>query len=189
MAFEKVDKKKMKPVRDITIDGATNVNDLMKGFYGAGGFTAKKLAVGVNIVEEMIKDKQCLRFFSFPSCINATGTRGVVKDFVKNRMFDIVITPCGTLDHDIARIYRDYYHGAFLMDDRKLRELGVNRIGNVLTPDDSYGVILEAKILKFLKKIHDNMTPEQQKKGLSTHELIWEFGRLIDNDLGVRPID
>lgn len=182
MIMEKFDKSKMRPVRDISVDGAATVDDLVKGFYEAGGFTAKKLAVGVNIIEEMMKDRQCLRFFSFPSCINATGTRGVVKDFVRHKMFDVIITACGTLDHDIARIYRDYYHGSFLMDDAELRELGINRIGNVLTPNESYGVILEAKILQFLKKIHNNMTPEQKKKGISTHELIWEFGRLIDAD-------
>lgn len=165
-----------KPVKDIKIDGATSANELIKNFYEAGGFTAKKLAVGVNIIEEMIKDRDCLRFFSFPSCINATGTRGVVKDFIRRRMFDVVITACGTLDHDIARIYRDYYHGSFMMDDRELRDKGINRIGNVLTPNDSYGAILEEKITQFLKKI------VEKKKEISTHELVWEFGRLIDED-------
>lgn len=165
-----------KPVKDIKIDGTTSANELIKNFYEAGGFTAKKLAVGVNIIEEMIKDRDCLRFFSFPSCINATGTRGVVKDFIRRRMFDVIITACGTLDHDIARVYRDYYHGSFMMDDRELRDKGINRIGNVLTPNDSYGVILEEKIMQFLKKI------VEKKKEISTHELVWEFGRLIDED-------
>jgi len=182
MVFEKVDKEKMRPVRDIDVNGQTSVGGLVKGFYEAGGFTAKKLAVGVDIVEEMVNDKDCLRFFSFPSCINATGTRGIVKDFVRRKMFDIVITASGTLDHDIARVYRDYYHGAFLMDDAELREMGINRIGNVLTPNESYGVILESKIAQFLKKIYDSLSEEQKKKGLPTHELIWEFGRLIDED-------
>lgn len=172
--MENVDK--MKAVKDIKIDGTTSANELIENFYEAGGFTAKKLAVGVNIIEEMIKDRDCLKFFSFPSCINATGTRGVVKDFIRRRMFDIIITACGTLDHDIARIYRDYYHGSFMMDDRELRDKGINRIGNVLAPNESYGVILEKKIMQFLKKV------AEIKKEISTHELVWEFGRLIDED-------
>jgi deoxyhypusine synthase len=106
----------------------------------------------------------------------------VVKDFIKHKMFHIVITASGTLDHDIARVYKDYYHGHFLMDDRELRELGLNRIGNVLTPNESYGVILEKKIMGFLDKIHSGLTDEQKKKGISTHELIWELGRLMDED-------
>ncbi len=170
------------PVKDIKLNGKTNVNELIAQFKAAGGFTAKKLAVGVDIIESMIKDKDCLRFFSFPSCINATGTRGVVKDFIRHKMFDIIITASGTLDHDIARVYRDYHHGEFLMDDRELKDKGISRIGNVLVTDDSYGIILEDKISKFLKVIHSNLTEEQKKKGISTHELVWEFGRLIDDD-------
>jgi len=58
-------------------------------------------------------------------------------------MFDVVITTCGTLDHDLARAHENYYHGEFEMDDAALRDEGVNRLGNVLVPNESYGIILE----------------------------------------------
>lgn len=170
------------PVRDISIEGKTSINELVRKFSESGGFTAKKLAVGVDIVEAMIKDDECLRFLSFPACINATGTRGVIKDFVKGKMFDIVSTTCGTLDHDIARVYEDYYHGDFMMDDRELRDRGVNRLGNVLVPNESYGDILERKMLEFLKAVYEGMDEEQRKKGISTHELIWKIGELMEKD-------
>ena len=41
-----------------------------------------------------------------------------------NDMADVVVTTCGTLDHDIARVLADYYHGDFAMDDALLREEG-----------------------------------------------------------------
>ena len=158
------------PVKDIVIDGKMSANELLSELKASGGFTAKKLAVGTDIVEKMVRDKECLRFLSFPACIIATGTRGIVKDIVRRKMFDIVITTCGTLDHDIARAYKNYHHGEFLMDDRELRDKGVNRLGNVLVPNESYGIILEKKMLEFLKVIHENMTDKQKKKGISTHE-------------------
>lgn len=170
------------PVKDINLNGRTTADELIKKFYEAGGFTAKKLAVGVDIVEKMIKDKDCLRFFSFPACINATGTRGVIKDMIRKKFFDVVITTCGTLDHDIARVYTDYYHGDFMMDDAELRERGINRLGNVLVPNESYGVILEKKFAGFLKKIYEGFTDEQKKKGITTHEFVWKLGELIDAD-------
>ncbi len=170
------------PVKDYKINGKTSVNDLMAQFRAAGGFTAKKLAIGIDIVEKMIKDKDCLRFFSFPACINATGTRGVIKDMIRKKWFDVVIGTCGTLDHDIARVYKDYYHGDFMMDDAKLRDKGLNRLGNVLVPNESYGVILEDKFKQFLEKIYEGFTDEQKKKGITTHELIWKLGELIDAD-------
>ena len=73
----------------------------------------------------------------------ATGTRGLICQLVKNDMVDVIVTTCGTLDHDIARILADYYHGDFAMDDEQLRDEGVNRLGNVLVPDDSYGIPIE----------------------------------------------
>lgn len=170
------------PVKDYKINGKTNVNDLMAQFKAAGGFTAKKLAVGIDIVERMIKDKDCLRFFSFPACINATGTRGVIKDMIRKKLFDVIITTCGTLDHDIARVYTDYYHGDFMMDDAELREKGINRLGNVLVPNESYGAILENKFKQFLEKIYESFTDEQKKKGITTHEFVWKLGELIDAD-------
>lgn len=170
------------PVKDYKINGKMNVNDLMAQFKAAGGFTAKKLADGIDIVERMIKDKDCLRFFSFPACINATGTRGVIKDMIRRKWFDVVIGTCGTLDHDIARVYTDYYHGDFLMDDAELREKGINRLGNVLVPNESYGVVLEDKFKQFLEKIYESFTDEQKKKGITTHELVWRLGELIDAD-------
>jgi len=176
----------MKPgteaVKDIDVNEKTSVNELMAKFSGAGGFTAKKLAVGVDIVERMLNDDECLKFFSFPACINATGTRGVIKDIIKNRWFDIVMGTCGTLDHDIARVYTDYYHGDFMMDDAELRERGINRLGNVLVPNESYGDILGEKFKGFLQKIFDGFTDEQKKKGITTHELVWKLGELIDAD-------
>ena len=64
----------------------------------SGGFVAKKVGVACDILFEMIQDKDCLKILSFPSCLVATGTRGIIKELMKRRLFDGVITACGTLD-------------------------------------------------------------------------------------------
>jgi len=43
----------------------------------------------------MIKEKECIKFLSFPACIIATGIRGIIRDFVKRKWFDVIITTCG----------------------------------------------------------------------------------------------
>lgn len=172
----------LRPVKDIKIDRKISINDLTKKMFESGGFTAKKLAVGVDILERMLKDKDCLKFLSFPACIIATGTRGIIKEMIRKKMFDVLITTCGTLDHDLARIWKDYYHGDFLMDDRELLKKGINRLGNILVPNESYGDILGTKSKEFLYKIYENFTEEQKKKGITTHEFIWKLGELIDQD-------
>jgi len=165
----------MKEVKDFRLDKKTSVDNLIRQMGESGGFTAKNLALATDIIEKMIKEKNCLRFLSFPACIIATGTRGVIKEFAKRKWFDILITTCGTLDHDLARSYKDYYHGTFFTDDKELHKKGINRLGNIFVPTDSYGIIIENKMREFLKEIYS------EQKELSTHELIWELGKRINN--------
>jgi deoxyhypusine synthase len=133
-------------VKDYELRGNMSVNELVKQMDEAWGFTAGKLSVGVNILERMFKAKNCVNFLSFTANIVSTGTRGVFKELVKQKLVDVVITTCGTLDHDIARCWKNYYKGSFFMNDAKLHEEGINRLGNVLVPNDSYGTIIEEKI-------------------------------------------
>lgn len=167
--------KDLKPIKDMKISRKISTNVLVKQMHDSGGFTAKKLGVGTDILKRMLKEKDCLKFLSFPACIIATGTRGIIKEMVRKKFFDVLITTCGTLDHDLARIWKDYYHGRFLMDDKELHKKEVNRLGNVLVPNECYGLIIEERMKEFLEDIYT------KKKELSTHELVWEFGKRIDN--------
>jgi len=168
--------KMVKKVEDIKISKNMDVNSLVAQMEKSGGFTAKKVGVGVNILEKMFKEKDCVKFLSFPACITATGCRGVIKELVKRKMVDVVITTSGTLDHDIARAWKNYYHGDFSADDISLHKHGVNRLGNVLIPNENYGIILEKKMQPILKEMYKN------KKEYSTKEIIWEFGKRIKNE-------
>ncbi|MEM5772951.1 MAG: deoxyhypusine synthase [Candidatus Aenigmatarchaeota archaeon] len=165
----------MRPVKDFSFNKKTSMNELIKQMEKSGGFTAKNLAISIEILEKMIGEKDCLKFLSFPACIIATGTRGIIRDFVKRKWFDVLITTCGTLDHDLARSFKDYYHGAFFADDTDLHKRGIHRLGNIFVPKESYGTIIEEKMGRFLKEIYS------EKKEFSTHELIWELGKRVKN--------
>jgi deoxyhypusine synthase len=167
----------MEEVKDYDVSKGMTVEKLTEQMMESGGFTAKKLAVGVDIVKTMLADRKCVNFLSFPADIVATGTRGVLKDMIKEKMFDVVITTCGTLDHDLARSYKKYFHGSFEMDDAELHKKGINRLGNVLVPNESYGLIIEDKMREFLKEIF-----AEGKKDLATYELCWEIGKRIKNE-------
>lgn len=166
---------KRRAVKDIKIDGSLSVDALIAQMGASGGFTGRKLAEAVDIVEEMVTKEDCTVFLSFPACIMATGTRGVIVELVKRKLVDVVMTTCGTLDHDLARVWKDYYHGDFLMDDAELYKKGVNRLGNVLVPNSSYGVVLERKLLPMFKSILKG------RSSISTREIIHEVGARIDD--------
>ena len=163
-------------VKDIVLSENMTIKKLVNQFYESGGFTAKKVATGVEILKDMLNEKNCVKFLSFPACIIATGTRGVIKELVKRKFFDVIVTTCGTLDHDLARVWRDYYHGSLMMDDKKLHKKGINRLGNILIPNECYGEILEKKMQPILKEIYS------VKREWSTKEIIWEFGKYLEKE-------
>jgi len=167
---------KRQPVQDIEFTKNMTTNQLIKALYNSGGFSAKKVADGVDILEHMVKEKNCVKFLSFPACIISTGTRGVIKELLKRKLFDVVITTTGTLDHDLARVWKDYYHGSFMADDKELHQQGINRLGNIFIPLECYGAILEEKIQPILNELY------AEKQKWSTKDLIWEFGKRLEKE-------
>ena len=164
-------------VEDIKVSKGMTVDQMLKAMGRVGGFTAQKLADATDIVENMVKKEGCLKVLSFPACIMATGTRGVIVDMVKNKMVDLIITTCGTLDHDLSRTFAEYYKGDFMMDDAMLRdEYEISRLGNVLVPDACYGEVLEENLLPMFDEIF------AETQSLSTHEIIDQVGARLDNE-------
>ena len=167
-------------VKDYDFTKELTTEELVSQMENAWGFTAGKLAVAVNIMQAMIQIKGCVKFLSFTGNLVATGTRGVLRELVKRKLADVVITTCGTIDHDLARCWRDYYRGSFVMNDSKLHEQGLNRLGNVLVPNDSYGVIIEKKIQGLLSDLYN-----EGKRELSASELVREIGSRICNETSI----
>lgn len=168
------------PVKDFECTENLTVNELVEQMDNAWGFTAGKLATGVSVMESMVKAKDCVKFLSFTADIVATGTRGIIKELVKRKLVDVIITTCGTLDHDVARCWRDYYKGSFIMNDSRLHQEGVNRLGNVLVPNDSYGLIIEQKIQALLLSLY-----EEGRREFSTSELAREIGLRCCNESSI----
>ena len=167
-------------IKDYEFPEEMSVDELVKQMEKAWGFTAGKAAVGVKILERMIKMGNCVKFLSFTGNLVATGTRGALKELVKRKLVDVIITTCGTLDHDMARCWRDYYRGSFIMNDAKLHENGINRLGNVLVPNDSYGTIIEEKMQALLENLWKENTRE-----VSTSQLCREIGERLCNESSI----
>ncbi len=143
------------PVRDIELGEKDSVSDIFRQLSLAGGFQARNLGMALDILERMSRDSQCFKFLSFPAAIIATGNRGIVREIVRRKLCDAIITTCGTLDHDIARAYRPYLSGGeFTMDDVDLEKRGMHRLGNVLVPKNSYGPLIEEKMQAILNRMY-----------------------------------
>ncbi|MBD3210927.1 deoxyhypusine synthase [Candidatus Micrarchaeota archaeon] len=101
------------------------------------GFQATNIGKAVGIIRKM-KDENATVFFTFTSNMVASGLRGIIKEMCKKKLVDAIITAGGSLDHDIIRSEKDYLIGDFLMDDSELHKQQINRIGNILVPNECY---------------------------------------------------
>ncbi|MGA0331551.1 MAG: deoxyhypusine synthase [Candidatus Poseidoniaceae archaeon] len=181
------------PVKDYAFSEVSDASTLIDQMAKAGGFTATKLATARDILVQMRKEvdavdgdaSQVCNWLSFPACLCATGTRSFFIEAIKTKMFNVVSTTCGTLDHDIARSYKDYYHGAFELDDIELGEHELMRLGNVIVPNASYGEIIEAVVMPALEDIYNDRLKETGKTGadawigFGSIHLVWELGKRI----------
>lgn len=143
-------------VKDPASAQNASANKIIRELGEAGGFTASKVARGVDILEAMCRDRECTRFLSFPANIMATGTRGVLRELVERKLVSAVVTTCGTLDHDLARLWGDYLAGSFEADDRELRKKNIHRLGNVFVPQKVYGESVERHLQPMFKTMHES---------------------------------
>ena len=184
------------PVVDYDFTATTTPKGLIDQMASAGGFTATKLAMARDILRNMDTDlagvehdpAKMLNWLSFPACLCATGTRGFFVESLRRKMFNVVSTTCGTLDHDIARAHAAYYHGAFELDDIELGEHDLMRLGNVIVPTSSYGEIIEAVVMPALEDIRKERLEETGLSGadawvgFGSIHLVWALGEKIGTE-------
>lgn len=164
-------------IRDIKVVKGATADRIIREMKEAGGFMAKNLAQAVDVLEMMIKDQDCTRFLSFTANLLATGIRGIITHFVRKRYFHVIVTTAGSIDHDFSRgSGAKYEEGSFFMDDAELRRKGVNRVGNVLIPNESFTIFFEDKVQPILREIFE------ERDKISTYELCWELGNRLGED-------
>lgn len=153
-----------------------DLKEIISQMSYSGGFESTNLTKAINITRKMIDDSQCTRFLSFVGAIISTGARGIIKDMIKRKMFDCIITTCGALDHDVAKTFGKYYAGEFNIDDSYLKKRNIHRLGNVFIPTKNYGPLIENKVQQFLLEYYD------KHKEVSGHEIVDYIGSKLDDN-------
>jgi len=161
-------------VKDYSIK-PDNITSIFQNMAKSGGFESRNLSTGLDILQSMQADVQCTKFLSFVGALISTGVRGIIRDMIKNKMFDCIITTCGALDHDIARTYGNYYAGEFGLNDYSLFKKKIHRLGNVLIPIHNYGPLIEEKVQACLKDLYY----KEGKRGISTYEIVDYIGSTL----------
>lgn len=162
-------------VNDIRLTKGITVAELVRQFKNSG-FQTHNIAVAAEILDSMAKNNATI-FLSFTSNISASGIRGIIIDLVKRKKVHALVASSGALDEDITRAKMPYLQGTFEADDAELGRKGINRMGNLLVPNECYEY-LEKKVTDVLKKIYNNSISHD----FTATELIKQIGLNLDTE-------
>jgi deoxyhypusine synthase len=150
------------------------MREVVELYRRIGGFQALHVAEAYDVLKEALQEAD-LRFFSFTGNLVATGLREVIAEAVKRRLFNVVVTTAGALDHDIAKaLGAKYMPGSFDLDDVELARKGFHRLGNVVISKEEYGPLVERFVLSFCERLWG--------RSIATYELAYELGREMPED-------
>ncbi|XP_052209910.1 deoxyhypusine synthase isoform X3 [Diospyros lotus] len=94
-------------------------------------------------------------------------------------MVDVVVTTAGGVEEDLIKCLAPTYKGDFSLPGVHLRSKGLNRIGNLLVPNDNY-----CKFEDWIIPIFDQMLEEQKQKNVlwTPSKVIARLGKEINHD-------
>lgn len=90
--------------------------------------------------------------------------------FFVMKQVDCIVTTAGGVEEDLIKCLAPTFIGSFELDGKTLREKGINRIGNLLVPNDNY-----CKFENWVLPLLDEMLNEQK-----TNNVLWTPSKVIE---------
>jgi len=157
--------------------------------YKYSGFQATNFGLAVEEINRMIKcrkqpmpeDKKdlvsespavrnnCTIFLGYTSNMASCGVRESIRFVVQHNMVDCIVATAGGIEEDFIKCLAPTYLGDFSLPGRELRDKGINRIGNLLVPNNNY-----VKFEDWLMPILDKLLEEQKRDGV-----VWTPSKII----------
>ena len=158
------------PVSDFKYYKGMSAAELVDAL-GSVGYQASNLKKAADIITRMRKDGAKI-FLSFTSNMASSGLRGLFAQMIARGMVDVVITTVGSIEEDFIKAHEGkFFIGSFDEDDEALGDKGINRIGNILVPSESYQLFekLVKPALRELIRPDASITPSELIHGLGAY--------------------
>ena len=138
-------------------------------------FVSRETANAANILNDMLKDKNCTIFLTLAGSTSAAGCMHIYRDMVKYNMVDaIVATGASIIDMDLFEALGfKHYQGSQFQDDTELRKNYIDRIYDTYIDEDEL-----QKCDKIICEIADNLDP----KSYTSREFIHEIGKYLKSN-------
>ncbi|XP_057333251.1 probable deoxyhypusine synthase isoform X1 [Microplitis mediator] len=168
--------------------------------YKHSGFQATNFGLAVDEIKKMIetkniplseeqidrfeeddfikRDSSCTIFLGYTSNMASCGVRESIRFLVQHKMVDCIVTTAGGVEEDLIKCLAPTFLGDFGLDGRDLRDKGINRIGNLLVPNNNYCLFEDWLMPKL-----DKMLADQKENGTlwTPSKIIARLGEEINN--------
>lgn len=140
--------------------------------YRDMSFTARDTARAADIFNRMLTDKQCTIILCIAGSTSAAGCMQIYIDMVRHNMVDVIVaTGASIVDMDFFEALGfKHYKGSPVVDDKKLRELYIDRIYDTFIDEEQLQVCDNT-----IKEIADGLA----RRPYSSREFINEMGKFL----------
>lgn len=131
---------------------------------------------------EVRKNTKCTIFLGYTSNMISCGMREIIRFLVQHKLVDVIVTTAGGVEEDFIKCLAPSYIGDFNVNDIEMRKNALNRIGNLIVPNDNY-----CKFEDWIMPLYDEMYEEQVKKNKfwTPSKIIRRLGERINNEESV----
>ena len=131
---------------------------------------------------EVRSNTRCNIFLGYTSNLISSGLREVILYLVKHKHVSVIVTTAGGIEEDFIKCLGKTYLADFDMNGADLRKKGLNRVGNLLVPNNNYCMFED-----WLTPILDTMLSEQKDSGQvwTPRSFIRRLGKEINDEESV----
>lgn len=131
---------------------------------------------------EVRKKTKCKIFLGYTSNLVSSGLREIIRFLAQHKMVDVIVATAGGVEEDFIKCLAPTYLGDFSLNGSDLRKKGLNRIGNLLVPNNNY-----CKFEDWIIPIFDAMLEEQKKdnKIWTPSSMIARLGKEINDESSI----
>uniref|UniRef100_A0A3Q3W477 deoxyhypusine synthase n=1 Tax=Mola mola TaxID=94237 RepID=A0A3Q3W477_MOLML len=188
----------MPKIRGYDFNQGVDIQAVLESYINTG-FQASKLGLAIQEINHMIEKRLepvqpdegkeckdsvdapksgCTIFLGYTSNLISSGVRESIRYLAEHKMVDVIVTTAGGIEEDLIKCMAHTYLGDFNLPGKDLRLKGINRIGNLLVPNDNY-----CKFENWLMPILDQMLLEQNTEGTrwTPSKMINRLGKEIND--------
>ncbi|KAJ5908713.1 Deoxyhypusine synthase [Penicillium taxi] len=176
--------------RDITV--AELVDNMTRmGFQGSAVAEAASIINEMRAFRHPETGEKATIFLGYTSNLISSGLRDTLRYLVKHKHVSAIVTTAGGVEEDLIKCLAPTYLGSFATPGAGLRAKGLNRIGNLVVPNNNYCAFEDwlVPILNQMLEEQEAAKLKAQQSGDVEDELHWtpskiteRLGREINNE-------